>query len=239
MKITIDQLRTIIREVNLSERPDPSWNRPRKTAQDIKSLLAAANEAYRLAPEKSEIYAVFDNRSPKSSQIKPLLKQCSDIVEKWTALRDAIEATETDDPKLNKVLYSADGIIDEYTSFADDLEVEFEKASIVDKKMSSLKRSGIKEITIDDIARIYKAAKSEYSSSYAMMIDDAMKGANSVAKKLGLSVVTDWGWFPVMFRYVRAHKQWDSIPADTKMDMVDFANEELSKYAKSMGRGRR
>jgi len=64
-----------------------------------------------------------------------------------------------------------------------------------------------------------------------MMIDDAMTGAESVAKKLGYGVYTDGGFFPVMYRYIKSHTRWDSVPKDAVQQMVDAANEDLEHEA--------
>lgn len=96
-------------------------------------------------------------------------------------------------------------------------------------------RSLIRETLLREASRvtaatarsIYNAAKKSYDNSYAMMIDDAFKGAQRVAVKHGIDVYYDNEWFGLMFRHIKAHNSWSNISESDKKDIVVLLREQL------------
>jgi hypothetical protein len=52
---------------------------------------------------------------------------------------------------------------------------------------------------------VFNATKQAYNNSYAMMVDDAMKGFEPKANKLGLGAYWDGAVFGFIFRKIKAH----------------------------------
>jgi hypothetical protein len=88
----------------------------------------------------------------------------------------------------------------------------------------ALKEFPRKPLTEEQVMKIYCAAKCKYSSSYAMMIDDAFRGADPAAAKHGIWVCYDSPWFSLMMRFIRSHKRWESIPESSRRDIVEALN---------------
>ena len=100
------------------------------------------------------------------------------------------------------------------------------------EESEALLGKGLKRLTEKDLEKVYRAGRSEYSSSYSMMVDDAYRGCSNVAKKLGLPLYWDAGVFPMMFSYIRNHASWDKVPQSTKRSMLSAANEDLVDTAR-------
>lgn len=154
--------------------------------------------------------------------------------EAWQAASDALwDSTPAGDldpvslaraERVSEMSEKCDRAIDDTKSAAEQAEDD-EKRNAANVK--ALAMAGLKPIRMASMMAIYNAAERAYNGSNAMMIDDAMRGADSAAKRVGLSVVTDWGWFPVVYTHVRAGRSWRHVQPDKKQQMLDFANEEL------------
>lgn len=118
----------------------------------------------------------------------------------------------------------------EYSRFAAEQAADDIKRD--EENTKALVRAGLKSVRMSSVQSIFNAAERAYNGSSAMMIDDAMRGANTAAKRFGLSVVTDWGWFPMMYALIRAGRNWSNVDPDKRQHMLDFANEELVEKAK-------
>lgn len=81
-----------------------------------------------------------------------------------------------------------------------------------------------KHLTEEQVKKIYFAAKCKYSSSYAMMIDDAFSGAEPAAAKHGIWTCYDSRWFSLMMRHIRSHQRWENISKDARRDIVEALN---------------
>lgn len=85
----------------------------------------------------------------------------------------------------------------------------------------------LKELTMADIEKIYKAARNEFGASFAMLSDDAYNGARKAAKKFGIAPYVDAGWFPVMLGYIQRHAPWERVSPENKEKMLELANEDV------------
>lgn len=216
IKLTSSQLRQII----LSEATRRAA--PKSFKQAWKDYVAADAMALKYAQLEALLERI-DDGTASSKEVQSAYKaaeaamQASDVVSK-------LDNGENEPPGgWSKFEQRSEELWD----MCKELKREAEKLSTSDKGFSALGKKGFKKITLSDMERIYRAALSEYSSSYAMMADDSFRGAESASKKLGISPVYDWGWFPLIHGFVKAHKRWSDVPERTKSEMVAKANEEL------------
>ena len=190
-------------------------------------------ELIRNAQAKSEelkkIRLYPDAEAMNYAELTTLMQKHEAAAQAWDQVIDALdddyhnpERSRASDQRLvhEDFIYDLDGLIK-------DAQERDEKATQASTKLKEL---GLRLLTLKDVESVYRAAKSEYSSSYAMMVDDAWKGANNVASTLGLSCCYDSGWFSTMFGYIRAHKSWTSIPEYEKKNLLEDMNEDLVKH---------
>ena len=115
------------------------------------------------------------------------------------------------------------------------MEDEFHDQAVSDanqilKSLGTLAKTAKKQrgpftgIAERQVRAIYDSAKRAYDESYAMMIDDAFSGAQRVATKYGVEVLYDVDWFKAMFRFIKAHKRWEDLSTQAKIDLVQSIN---------------
>lgn len=164
----------------------------------------------------------------------------------WDAAYRIVHALDYDDPEDRKLVDEVDRTGREVEQRADDIrdEVKDLKAAADkrSKQSSAIATKGLKSIGTAQVEAIYNAARRAYSESDAMLVDDALDGAKSVARRYGISPLLDWGWFPIMYGYIRAHRSWSAVRPRDVANMVEYANEDIERYGKkaqAKRRGRR
>jgi hypothetical protein len=218
VRVTIGKLKTVIHDV-LTEAKKTSVERAVRLAEKLSAKTIDDEEKLANLPPKQLVAANADHEAAKQA---------------WEEVFELV-ATPTEE-QASDLEVRAKEMIDKHEDllWAIDADVERAKEQIEQdaKEAKVLKSKGLKPITVNDLKNVYVGAKSSYGSSYAMLIDDAISGAERPANKLGIRVLVDWGWFPLMFRYIKGYFSWDKIPNDVKEDMVRYANEELVKWGK-------
>lgn len=209
----------------------------------LDELVKIARAAEKAAPEKAEYGLWQKAEKMTASQLRDAISRHRTAIAAWQPIYDSFDAY-TDFEYFDKKagpLYPGDvevmianheDAIDEFKEFIKDAEAREADDAVI-------AAAGMKKLSVEDLSKIYRAAKSEYSSSYSMMSDDALSGANNMAKKFGIRGYVDAGWFPQMLSCIERHMTWDKVPSDAKEDMLIDANEDVAYEARKLMKNKR
>ena len=237
MKIKISQLKKLVREAVDDVNEAPAAEKEPVYKKMIRVAYKASSDVIDL--RKTQNYG--DLEAMSVADLTDQLQQAEAARGSINAALDEVMGQSYDDivasdHNVEEDIGQLDNRVREIEDFIANISDALEVAGSKEASKKALADAGLKPATAADMAKIYKAAKSEYSSSDIMMIDDAMRGAESVAKKLGYGVYTDGGFFPDMFQYIKANRRWDDVKPDAVERMVDAANEDLEFEAKRRGK---
>jgi len=193
----------------------------------IESLFRKFNAITREAHDDLEY--IEDSEVP-TKELKSMLKKYDEYVSALMDDEDDFDLDQMLTPEGKSLGYELEGTYDDIHKTRSAIKRELKKKTQGITRGQRKPRS--KSVSMTVLEKIYRAAKSSYSSSYAMMIDDARAGAQSVAKRHGINVFYDSEWFQIMFSNIKAHRTWDKIDKFQKQEMLDSINEEVQKFGK-------
>jgi hypothetical protein len=195
----------------------------------IQDLIASAQEETALLPKVS-----YMSDLPPTEEISERIRKIESAMNAWGWVINKLETS--DDPDSKKLIDNAwktqDRIEEMLVDAKNDLEDALERDDRKAKFDANLQAAGLKALTLNDVKNIYVGAKSSYGSSGAMLVDDAIEGAERPARKAGIGVYYDGGVFPRMIGFIKNHVPWQRIPDSVKAEMLELANEELGDIAR-------